>query len=165
MDATPPFPRDRPGARGPSDSEAGSTASAPPSWRPRIPSRTAREHECDRRCASAAEACVAYSIIEERAPIGGVAPDHQPNEHRVIACGDGAALLTLDMGDDAVEHGNTTFVRAVTHPPKPVALVPRKTARQCFLLGGQNVEHEVRANFQRRMHLMGLVDRNEHERR
>src|SRR5882672_8116636 len=165
MDATPPFLRGRPGARGPSDSAEGSTASATPSWRPQTPSQMEREHECDRRCASAAEACVASSIIEERAPIGGVAPYHQPEEHGVIAGGDGAALLALDVGDDAVDDRDAPLVLAVTHASKPILLLPGKTPRQRFLLGGQNVEHEVRTAFQRRVHVMDLVDRNEHERR
>src|SRR2546427_4220495 len=127
MDATPPFPLGRPGARGPSDSAEGSTASATPSWRPQTPSRTAREREYDRRCASAAEACVASSIIEEGAPIGGVAPYHQPDEHRVIPGGDGAALLALDVGDDAVDDRDAPLGLAVTVATKPGGLLHRTT--------------------------------------
>src|SRR5882762_2222781 len=110
-------------------------ASVTPSWRSQTPSQMEREREYDRRCASAAEACVASSIIEEGAPIAGVAPDHQPDEHGVIPGGDGAALLALDVGDDAVDDRDAPLVLAVTDAPKPVVLLGRKTPRQCFLLG------------------------------
>src|SRR5882672_1359569 len=158
----------RPGrhrGNGPSGSGAGSRASASRYWRRKRLWRTARERESDRRCASTAQACVPTSIVEERPPVGGVAADHEADEYRVIAARHSAALLALDVCDDAVEHGDAAIVLVVAHASEPVRLVAGKTPRQRFLLGGENVEHEVGSTLERRMHVVHLLDRDEDERR
>src|SRR6267143_3719339 len=160
----PSRPGRHPGS-GPSGSGAGSRASALRYWRRKRLWRMARERESDRRCASTAQACVPTSIVEQRPPVGGVAADHQADEYRVIAARNGAALLALDVGDDALDHRDAALILAIAHAQEPVRLLAGKAPRQLLLLGGEDVEHEMRAAFERRVHVVRLVHRDENERR
>src|SRR5882762_9809535 len=117
----------------PSDSAAGSRASASRCWRRKILWRRARERESDRRCASTAQACVPTSIVEERPPVGGVATDHEADEYRVVAARNRAALFALDVGDHAVDHGDAALIFAITHAAEPVWLRAGEASRQRFL--------------------------------
>src|SRR2546423_2410549 len=119
--------------------------------------------EYDRRCASAAEAGVASSIIEEGPPVGRIPTHDQPDEDGVVASRHGAALLALDVRDCSIDHGNATVIFLVADAAKPIGVVGRKAAGDGFLLCGENVEDEMRAALERRVHVMLLVDRYEHE--
>src|SRR5205807_3776451 len=120
---------------GPSGSEAGSSASASRCWRRKRLWRMARERESDRPSASPAQACAPTSIVEERPPIGGVAADHEADEYRVVAARNRAALLALDVGHDAVDHGDAALILPITHAAKPVRLFAGEAPRRRFLLG------------------------------
>jgi len=124
-----------------------------------------RGREYDRRCASAAEAGVASSIIEERPPVGRVPTHDQPDEDGVVSPRHSAALLALDVRDGSIDHWNATLIFLVADAAEPIGVVGRKAARYSFLLRRENVEDEMRAALERRVHVMLLVDRDEHERR
>src|SRR4051794_31943033 len=109
-------------------------------------------HECDRRSASAAQAGVPASIVEKGAPIGCVAADHQPDEYRVIAAGNRVALLALDVRDDAVDHRDPALIFTVTHTKESIRLLAGEAPRQRLLLGGENVEDEMGAGLECRVH-------------
>ena len=76
-----------------------------------------------------------------------------------------AALLALDVGDDAVDHGDAALILAITHAAKPVRLFAGEAPRQRFLLGRENVEHEMGSILQRRVHVVCFFDRDQNERR
>src|SRR6266545_100851 len=124
-----------------------------------------RERECDRRCASAAQAGVASSIVQKRPPIGGVATDDQTDEDGVVAAGDRRLLLALDVCHDAVQNDDPVLVLAIADAAKSVGLRSRKPPGQGLMLGRQDVEDEVRSLLHRGVHLVTVLDRNQDERR
>src|SRR2546425_10888477 len=124
-----------------------------------------RGHEYDRRCASAAPAGVASSIVEERPPIRRIPTDDEPDEDGVIPTGHSAALLALDVGDYPLDHRNAALVFRVADAAEAVGLIGRKPARQSFLFRGENIEDEMPSALERGVHVVLLVDRYEDERR
>src|SRR6266851_7551015 len=160
-----PFPPARHRSCGPSGSAAGSLASVSRCWRRQRLWRMAREYECDRRCASTAQACIPSSIVEERPSIGGVPTDDEADEYRVVAPRNRAALLAFDVSDHALDDRDAALILAIAHAAEPVRLRARKPPRQRLLVGGEDVEHEVRSTLERRVHVVRLVDRYEDERR
>src|SRR2546428_6218405 len=160
-----PFQRGRCRAYGPSGSEAGSRASVSRCWRRQRLWRMAREYECDRRCASTAQACIPSSIVEERPSVGNVPTDDQADEYRVVAPRNRAALLAFDVSDHALDDRDAALILAITHAAEPVRLRAGEPSRQRLLVGGEDVEDEMRPTLERRVHVVHFLDRYEDERR
>src|SRR2546422_54527 len=160
-----PFPRVRYRAYGPSGSEAGLRANVSRCWRRQRLWRMAREFECDRRCASTAQACIPSSIVEERPSIGSVPTDDETDEYRVIATGNRAALLAFDVSDHALDYRDAALILAIAHAAEPVLVCAGKPSRQRLLVGGEDIEDEMRFALERRVHVVHLFDRYEDERR
>src|SRR5712691_8561717 len=152
-----PFPRGRYRAYGPSGSAAGSQANVSRCWRRRRLWRMAREYECDRRCASTAQACIPSSIVEERPSIGGVPTDDEADEYRMIASRNRAALLAFDVRDHAFDDRDAALILAIAHAAEPVRLRARKPPRQRLLVGGEDVEDEMASTLEPRVHVVRLV--------
>src|SRR3989454_8378064 len=160
-----PFPRGRCRAYGPSGSGAGSRASVSRCWRRQRLWRMAREYECDRRCASTAQACMPSSIVEERPSVGNVPSDDEADEYRVVAPRNSAALLAFDVSDHALYDRDAALILAITHAAEPVRLRAGKPSRQRLLVGGEDIEDEMGSTLERRVHVVHFFDRYEDERR
>src|SRR5712691_43953 len=160
-----PFPRGRYRAYGPSGSAAGSQANVSRCWRRQRLWRMAREYECDRRCASTAQACIPSSIVEERTSVGSVPTDDEADEYRVVPPRNRAALLAFDVRDHALDDRDAARILAITHAAEPVRLRAGEPSRQRLLVGGEDVEHEVRPTLECCVHVVHFFDRYEDERR
>src|SRR2546425_1050043 len=82
----------------------------------------AHEYECDRRCASTAQACIPSSIVEERPSVGNVPTDDEADEYRVVAPRNSAALLAFDVSDHALYDRDAALILAIAHAAEPVRL-------------------------------------------
>src|SRR2546425_8665063 len=158
-----PFPRVRYRAYGPSGSEAGSRANVSRCWRRQRLWRMAREFECDRRCASTAQACIPSSIVEEGPSIGSVPTDDETDEYRVVPPRNRAALLAFDVRDHALDDRDAALILAIAHAAEPVRLRAGKPSRQRLLVGGEDIEDEMGSTLERRVHVVHFFDRYEDE--
>ena len=100
------------------------------------------------------ESRIPAAVVQQRTPIRDAAADDQPDEHRVVARGNHGLFLTLDVREHAVEDCDPLFVQVEADPAETIRLVAGEAARQRFLIGREDVQHEILCAFQSGVHLV-----------